>query len=174
MEIKLERLQATLKNVNNRKESHGDERILAIDLDFIADVPRELIDQFAVDKVKLSTAFWDKDGKPKYPQLGNQCLSMQYDNHRIQVTENGTNTNEPFIDGFVFSGCKIKKVKFNANNNGVAELSFQAQMTPQSKDVPYLLDLVEETVLINLQAMTSDMIEQLEAKDAEQAESQAA
>jgi len=166
MELSIKHLAAVLKNVNNRKESHGDERILAIDLDIEADVPREMIDQFSVDKVKLSTAFWDKDGKPKYPQLGMQAINVVYENHRIQITEQGMESKGLFADGFVYSGCKVKKIKFDAKHNGIATLRLQAQMTPQSGEVPFLLDLEEERIVMNLEGMTPDMIDQMQAKDA--------
>lgn len=150
MELNL-RTVATLKHINLRQEGSAEDSALAYDLKFVCLVPADLIDTLiCVDNEgEALQAFWrdDKDGKPRFPQLGG--LSFQ---RRLNEIEFNTL-------GLHLPGCKVGGFSFEALDGRHANLQFSvAVSSPPGNALPILADFLKQDIEIELLSQQRDLL----------------
>ena len=134
---------AILKNVNLRKELHGDERILAVDLKLsFKSQPRELGYFFEDAMAEFLWRMEEKVLSVRNIFLQPLEFDVTLDNCTLKVGE------------FLFSGCTVKKFCIESLNGGRIKLDCQAIIHPDSnmeKEMHKLAQLIQEEVQVTIQ-----------------------
>ncbi len=128
MELKINKAQAELKNVNLRTENNGDERILAVDLKINANIAVDDTKALFEDTPELLSTLFDKGGN-----VLNPVVEFIY---RVPVE----NIEMTIDDIRPFKGGRIKKNMKLIPRNG---RRFEVIMTVQVTDVGDVRALVK-------------------------------
>lgn len=126
----LDKHEATIKNVNFRKENHGDEPVAAVDIKIETRASNTLLD--SIDP-ELRKRFFKKPGKGEQqalpidgnnltalamPMLGEQKIGHEYQGYEV-VLSGLLDHIEPLF----FADAKVKRLSFNPLEGGSIELS---------------------------------------------------
>lgn len=145
----------TLKNINNRIEHHGDDRVTAVDLTVEGIIKADLLDQAMLDGNALSKAFWTKDGNPKYPQLGEQTITIVYDEHKAKIGLSGFDDELPMID---LDDVTIDKIKFTPMNADMAKVKMRIRCEIKGKTIGEMIDkYLGELIQIKTEAVNTPL-----------------
>jgi len=132
MELKINKAEAELKNVNIRTENNGDERVLACDLKIKASI--------TADEAK--PLFQDTPGMVKtlFDSAGNVLNPVFQFSYRMPI-ENI----ELHLDDRKYKGCKVKKnMKLIPRNGSRFEIMFTCQLNDVKDIRPMAARLHEE------------------------------
>lgn len=126
----LDKHEATITNVNFRKENHGDEPVAAVDIKIETKASNLLLD--SIDP-ELRKRFFKKPGKGEQQALpidGNQLtalampmLAEQKIGHEYQGYEVEIGSLLDHIEPVFFADAKVKRLSFNPLEGGSIELS---------------------------------------------------
>jgi len=118
--------KARLKGVNTRKEIHGDDFKIGMDLNLIGKIDvekhKDIVSKLFGGNQADALLFWDKNGSPKFAGLG--VLHSTEDFSEGQALE---------IDGKKYEGVVLKKFGLAPHSKFTAELSVQVQIS----GIPY-------------------------------------
>lgn len=143
MELKINKAEAELKNVNIRTENNGDERVLAIDLKIKASITKDEAKPLFQDTPKMIGTLFDSAGNVLNPifQLN---YRMPIENIELQ------------LDDRKYKGGKIKKnMKLIPRNGSRFEIMFTAQLTDVKDIRPFAARLHEEVKLTIIERQQS-------------------
>ena len=144
-----------LKNINNRIEHHGDNRVTAVDLSFTGIIKADLLDQAMLDGNAISKAFWTKDGGVKYPQLGEQSITITYDEHKASIGLAGFDGDLPMID---LDNVTIDKLKFTPMNSDMAEIKLRVRCEIKGKTIGEMIDkYLGELIQVKTEAVNTPL-----------------
>lgn len=96
MQFQLDKAQATIANVNQRVERHGDERERAVDIKFTLSANNSILDMFDKDLKKFLFRKPAKGEQPQLPSIGETLTEVKFPNL------------EPQRLAHEFSGCEIE------------------------------------------------------------------
>ncbi|HSD16820.1 MAG TPA: hypothetical protein VLC71_06090 [Thermomonas sp.] len=142
----LEKHDATITNVNFRKENHGDEKVAAADLSIAISASALLLD--TIDK-KLRKAFFEKPGKGEQqalpidgnnltalaiPYLREQKLDQKFEGYEVTL-----HSLLDHIEPVFFADVKVKLEKVTFIEGGSIALTLKVSTTiEESDDAPLL------------------------------------
>lgn len=149
---------ASISNVNQRIERHGDERALAVDIKFALSTDNTVLDHFVNG---LREALFRKPGKGeqqvlpigdnpftavKFPALEAQRLAHEFCAYELQI--DGLLDATPPI---ILVDVKLKKFVADPKEGGSVELTFTATANAQPDEIAELSEaLIREDVRITL------------------------
>lgn len=138
MEVTIKKSRAELKNVNLRTENNGDERVLAVDLKLIANVPASAVSPLFSDSPDLLDAMYDEGGN-----VLASCCHITYP-VPIENIELSVDDLKPFVGG------KVKKnMKLIPRDGKRFEITLTAQLSDVT-DVRSLAKRLHEEVDITI------------------------
>lgn len=147
---------ARLTSVNPRIEIHGDEHVLAADLQFEVKMSNDVLSEF---DPKLKSALYAKNDGPqgeliedvghlpklKFPLLG--PLKWGYDGAGYEVCVcygvSGTNDIRLFE-------CALNKFAFECQDGGTVLVKFRVQAHPETVEIGRLCELIQHDVTLTL------------------------
>jgi hypothetical protein len=150
--MKFRKRKANVTNVNNRKENHGEEKVLAIDVKFCVAGTPKLLDDF--DARMRECFFLTEEGKenyPRFPEITSFKWGREYEDAKIRVGEED------------FDEVKLKGFEFECKEGGVVELTFTASWRPNPDDVGALAELIKEEVTVSFTTQF-DLVDEAEGK----------
>lgn len=133
--FKLNRIAATLVHKNDRNENDGEDKVLALDLDWEIQVPNDFLEQFGEG---MKAMFYKRPDNPDLaddenhmPLLRAECLGKQevardWVNCRLTIHQEGLMEDHDIE----LHDVKIKKVRFVAMHGGTVKVRFQSQFRP--------------------------------------------
>lgn len=128
MLVEIEKAQATLKNVNLRTENNGDERVLACDLKFEADVEADQVRALFLDSPDFMDALWDEKN-----QVLNHDLEIRIrtpiENVELQIDDLTENKGGKVKKGMLLVPRNGRRFRFT----GTVQLSGIADVRPLAK-----------------------------------------
>lgn len=142
----LDKHDATITNVNFRKQNHGDEKVAAVDIALALKASNTLLD--TIDP-KLRKAFFAKPGKGEQqalpidgntltalamPFLGEQKLSQEFEAYEVTLA-----SLLDHIDPVFFVDAKVKKLAFECFEGGSIGLSLSVAVRIEEDDDAPLL-----------------------------------
>lgn len=142
----LDKHDASIRNVNFRKQNHGDEKVAAVDITIDLKASNLLLD--SIDP-KLRKAFFAKPGKGEQqalpidgnnltalamPFLSEQKLTAEYEDYEVELA-----SLLDHIDPVFFAEAKVKKLAFQPIEGGSIELALTISVTIEEDDDAPLL-----------------------------------
>lgn len=142
----LDKHDASITNVNFRKEKHGDAKVAAVDIALELKASNLLLD--TIDP-KLRKAFFAKPGKGEQqalpidgnnltalalPFLGEQKLSQEFEAYEVELA-----SLLDHIDPVFFVDAKVKKLAFQPIEGGSIELTLTVAVRIEEEDDAPLL-----------------------------------
>ena len=162
--LHFEPTEAFVKNINLRREKHGEENKIAVDINLRAIVPPAILDSlvYGLDKSFESILFSGSEQK-KTSGLNTINFDTQFSSYIVSF-------NYSMLDdgkALRFTNVKIGKFSATAQNGGLAELCFQIQLNPASDELEWLVDGYEhQTWLVEcIGPMQGDLLEDNQAID---------
>ncbi|KRG47378.1 hypothetical protein ARC20_03355 [Stenotrophomonas panacihumi] len=157
--FQLEKHEASIANVNQRIQRHGDERRLAADVKFTLSASNEVLDAFdptlrqdlfrkpgSGEQQELPTIGADRLTEVKHPALEPLKLSHEFKGYELQIA--GL---LEAADPIVLVDVSLKRFVLEPKEGGSVELTFNASAQVTSEDLADLSDaLVREDVLLTL------------------------
>ena len=138
MELKIEKAEAELKNVNLRTENNGEERVLAVDLKVHASVAAKHVAPLFADTPDFLDTLFDKAGNSLNP-----VVELTY---RVPVE----NVEVKLDDLAAFKGGRLKKnMKLIPRNGERFDVTLTLQLS-DVKDVRPLAKRLHEEVKITI------------------------
>lgn len=142
----LDKHDASITNVNFRKENHGDEKVAAVDIKIALKASNTLLD--SIDP-KLRKAFFAKPGKGEQqalpidgnnltalamPFLSEQKLAQEFESYEVELA-----SLLDHIEPVFFADAKLKKLSFLPIEGGSIELALTvAVQIDEEDDAPLL------------------------------------
>lgn len=133
MQFQLDKAQATIANVNQRVERHGDERERAVDIKFSLSVNSSVLDMFDKDLKKFLFRKPAKGEQPQLPSIGDVLTEVKFPSLEPQRLAHEWSGCELQIDGqlegtepIVLVDVKLKKFVAEPKEGGSVDLSFTA------------------------------------------------
>lgn len=154
--FKLEKHEASIANLNQRIERHGEDRMLAVDLKLTTSVSNQTLDELASG---LREALFRKPGsgeQQQLPTIGEELTAVRFTNLEPLKLAHEFAGYELQIDGLLEAGepivlvdVKLKKFVVEPKEGGSVALSFTAQAVVDNDDIALLSDaFVREDVLL--------------------------
>lgn len=153
--MKFPAMSANVTNVNNRKENHGEEHVLAVDVKMdVKGTAQQIIDPFS--PVLRKALFQDEEGKEHLLRVA-ECRSFTW----------GQEYSESVIElaGKKFEDVKLKGFLFTTSDGGVVTLSFTASFCPDPDDLGELAEHIKEACTMEF-VTPIDLVEQQQAEAA--------
>lgn len=161
-----------ITNINTRTEKHGDDNVLALDLQIEARMPNEALSMFS-STLKNAIYFKDEsiqgdlvDDKTHAPNLRNPLLGPLKWGAEMEHMQVRIHHGVRDEDDIVFSEAKINKFKFICQEGGTVVIAFRAQVHPTEKDAAKLLTLIQSEVHVSVISEVSDTGLQIDLKEA--------
>ena len=156
--FKMKKTSAILKNMNPRKENHGEDLVLATDLKLQVVMPGSIMDELTDTKAAWEFFCWDQSTEEVRPNgVDHFALSAQFDAHVLHVSI-GEKT-------MTFDDVTIKKFKAKPIDGKRVELTFQAQIYPQKNQLAELAEMIMEQVKIKIDTpRQKDLVEEINKK----------
>lgn len=153
MKFTLPSTAAQLTHLNTRKEKHGEDTVVAVDLDLCVQVDAdELLSQLCLgDHQPLVKALWvdDAHGSVRDPSISTLRLTHKLEGHTLRFS---TDLDENYQSGTLIADATIKKFKLEAQNGRMINLRFQAQVHPTKNELAkYAEGLKQEHVRISIE-----------------------
>ena len=139
-------------SVNARKEKHGDQRVLAIDVGIEAEsVPAAVVAQLlSIPAKAFEKTFWDSKGKPNLPDFGALPITKKYKALRPGQDSEHAVTFESF-DEFSDRASIIDKFKIVAIDGAKCFLTFRIAITDPSHELVCLVtDALQDSVMLTI------------------------
>ena len=156
--FKMKKTNAILKDVNPRKEHHGEELLLAADLKLQVVMPGSILTELTDAKAAWEFFCWDQSTEEVRPNgVDHFALEAHFDAHVLHVSI-GEKT-------MTFEDVRLKKFKVKPIDGKRVELTFQAQIYPQKNQVAELAEMMMEQVKIKIDTpRQQDLVEEAKKK----------
>lgn len=142
--LTLQQLVAEVKNVNPRKERHGENLVLAVDVDLKISCTAEILDQL---DLSLKNHVYGEHG-PLFPEIGSYSWKREFENHDLKLGKSS------------FKEVTLRKLKFTPETGESVGVELQATWYPNAKDVGPLADLIGEQVTISSEPRQRDLVDE--------------
>lgn len=150
--MKFRKRKCSVVNVNNRKETHGEEQVLAIDVKVAVSGTPKLLDDF--DTGMRPCFFLTDEGKenyPRFPEITSFSWGRTFEDATIKLGEDE------------FKEVKLKGFVFECREGGVVEVTFTASWLPNPDDVGPLAELIKEDTNVSFTTQF-DLVDEAEGK----------
>lgn len=138
MSLKLKNQTATLKNFNVRKERHGEEKVLAVDLKIEMQTGIETLKRFDPSL----ESFMFSGNVVRFPSMG----AVTFDDEMTEVALD--------VSGTKISSATLKKFSLlpdlDAAGTKIVHMTFNASFAPDKAAFSKLPDLVQESITIDI------------------------
>jgi len=136
MQLLLEEIEGKATNVNLRREKHGDDRVVAIDVNFVLEVSPAILDQLSANtEEKFEKILYSENGNLKQSTLDGMNFNTEFDNHVVILN---SSIDENYAKEF--DDAKLCKFKASPRNGHIIDLSFQVQLHPSEEQIHWLTD----------------------------------
>lgn len=155
MTFELEDKQCKLRHLNVRNELHGEERVLAADLEFEGDFEGSVLEMFhpglqeALYAMSEAADMVDKaNGTPtrlKFPSLG--VLKLE-----AEVTGAWVGAGFGVGEGIAFDLANVGKFRVECMDGGTVSVRFRVQVKPDDNQLSKLAALLDSAVPVTIRA----------------------
>lgn len=160
MQFQLDKAQATIANVNQRVERHGDERERAVDIKFTLSANNTLLDMFDKDLRKFLFRKPAKGEQPQLPTIGESLTEVKFPSLEPQRLAHEFSGCELQIDGLldgtapiVLVDVKLKKFVAEPKEGGSVDLSFTASAGVDAEELADISEAwIREDVVLSISA----------------------
>lgn len=157
MNLKIEETTMEVTNINTKTENHGDEVILATDVDVSVNLPVEFLAKFSdTDKdwaKTWKTLLWNKDGEITGHCLSNIEFHHEFKDHTVLIRDEDGETME-------LEKAKIRKFRAEPLPGYRVNLKFQMRVYPDKVQNGELTALQkQETDIEVMESPQADMFE---------------
>lgn len=132
----LAKQSAVFKNLNLRKENHGDdEKILACDINLELIVGADVLQKLAMNDeagIPWDALLWDEKGNLRPVMIESLEFNRVYEDHGVEI--NVGDVKKPIL----LSGVRLKRFSAKPIDARKIELNLQAQVTPKEETVAEL------------------------------------
>lgn len=145
--MKLDGKVATVTAVNPRKERHGENLVLAIDVDLDVSCDATVLEQF---DPSLEGFVFSEHG-PRYPEIKALAWGRVYEKQAL------------VMDGENFNGVTLRKIQLKPDAGKSVKVHVQATFYPEPEQVGWLSEQLQEQVVISTEPMQVDLVDQQKA-----------
>lgn len=142
-----------LRNVNGRHEKHGDENVLAADIEFDGDFTGDILAEFSPS---LRSMMYEMapDGDladqgsdtPTKLRIPNLCMPIKFDNEVV-----GADITIPYGTGDItFQTADINKFRVTCHEGGTVSVAFRVQVKPSQDQLAKLFALLDTVVAVSV------------------------
>lgn len=163
------RRKASIGVLKTRRELHGDEAILAIDVPISFTVNQDDLANLVPDEVGLGSvlsSLWDDDGNFRSVYISSIPIDRKPEGLNICIIDQPTNASRPrktplATEAIYFENVNIKSPTLsNFDSDGHAQLSFMIQISgPKDDAVTRLGKIIDESRFITIDQPQIDMFE---------------
>ena len=150
--FKIDLKTAVLKNVNGRKEHHGEDLELACDLNIEVSSTNDVLDCFNLDGERIQAAFWTDDGAPRFPTIEPIKFNIDYADARLSIR--GSQEDLPLM---VLVPCKTGKFIAIPGVGHMVTVKFRVQCNPSEDEIARLFELMQEDVAIIVEPINEEL-----------------
>lgn len=150
--MKLTKRKCTVTNVNARKEKHGEDWILAVDVAISITGTPKMLDQF--DTTLRPDFYLTAEGKenvPKHPEITSFQWGREFTGSDLRLGDED------------YKKVTLKKFVFSPGVEGEVGLTFTASWLPHADDVGPLAELMREDTTVSF-ATNLDLVDEAEGK----------
>lgn len=140
--MKLDQKVAKVVDVNPRKEHHGEELALAVDVKLEVNCERDVLKQFD----EGLDAFLFGDHGPRFPEIGAVNWEREYEGAALKINK------------LALKDVTIKKVTLLPEPGDTVKVGFVATFYPATEIVGKLADLIKESVSVTLDQTQRDLL----------------
>lgn len=137
MQIILDELDAAVTNINLRREKHGDDRVIAVDLNVTVEVSPKVLDQLSANtEESFEKILYSDNGNLKQSTLDKLEFNTEFENHVVKLNSRALE------DDYAkeFDDAKLVKFKAIPKNGHIISLTFQIQLHPSEDQIHWLTD----------------------------------
>lgn len=142
--MKLEQKVATVKSVNPRKERHGENLVLAMDVGLEVSCDSTVLEQFDPS----FEGFLFAEHGPRYPELAALGWGREYEKCELK------------IDGATYRGVTARKIHLKPDAGKSVKVDFMATFYPEPTQVGVLSEKLQENVVISIEPMQTDLVDE--------------
>ena len=148
MSFKLKKVSAAITNLNQRKELHGDEVELGIDLNMKVEVKSEVLKPLVGNEDDITARLWDEKGSPRFVAIKDMEIECTLEDYTL------------VMPGVKYKPVKIKKFKFKPRAGFMADLTFQIQLSSVEPDDVNALskDYIKDSVKVTIETDQQELI----------------
>ena len=164
--FKMKKTNAILKDANPRKENHGEDLVLATDLNLQGLKRGNMLTELTDTKAAWEFFCWDQSTEEVRPNgVDHFALSARFDAHVLHVSV-GDKT-------MTFEDVTLKKFKAKPIDGKRVELTFQAQIYPLKAQLAELAEMIQEQIKVKIDPPRQQDIVESAAKKTEDEEAEA-
>ena len=152
--LNIDKTPALMRNINIRKERHGDEVELGADINLEVNLPLSILEVLAVDQVDWKNTFWSKDGIPLVTGVTSIKFGREFENIRARIWFDGEEGDVTLRE------TKIKKISAAPQPGSRVMLTLQIQCAPSAEDVAMLTEAYLDDIHVALYADRVDIEDQ--------------
>lgn len=149
--------KALLSSVNCRAENHGEDKVLGVDMKFLAKVSNDELIEF--DPTLKSFLFKEADSGQeelaledatrmsalRFPNMGSIGWKLDLTGYAFKLHYGvGAKSDVKLID------CKVNSFRFTPQEGGSVEVSFRVQANPLPAEMPRILEYIQKEAEIDL------------------------
>lgn len=149
--MKLEQKVAKVLDVNPRKEHHGENLALAVDVKLSVNCDAEILDQLEPTG-KLREFLFGEHG-PRFPELGAVAWGREYERSTLKVNK------------LELKDATVKKVSLEPGAGDSVKVNFTATLYPSQETVGKLANLIQEDVTVNLEQTQIDLVDKIKGDE---------
>ena len=157
--FKMKKTNSILKDVNPRKENHGENLVLATDLKLLVVMPGSILTEITDTKAAWEFFCWDQSTEEVRPNgVDHFALEARFDDHVLNI----------FIGdkAMTFEGVTLKKFKAKPIDGKRVEMTFQAQIYPVKDQIAMLANVLMEQIKIKIDPpRQQDLVENAAKKE---------
>lgn len=166
--LQLEDHEVDMSNVNLRKEKHGDERKLGVDITIKFHAANRILDEL---ESGLRESLFRPAGKGeqidlvegadglvavKFPRIGGLSWDEEFPGYELEIA-GGLGLSEPLV----LVDVTLKKFKFDPLEGGSVAITFSAVFHPDAEEAGTLCSLIQDEVDLTLVPPSKQEAEQL-------------
>lgn len=156
MQLKLDKTEVMLTNLNIRRERHGEEeRVVGVDLNIAMDTTAVVLDKLQHNMpITYQKLLYDKEGNRRFTGFSAIKFETEFEKHIVKLNYSVDDANEK-----EFQGVNLGKFNAEIKSGNLVELKFQLQLNPTDEQTHWLTDgyHIELWEIEVLGAMQSEM-----------------
>ena len=132
--FRIDNCHGKIKNVNPRKEIHGEDDVLTVDLKIEVDCPIAISDALLGAEnghaSKFLEGLYDDRGELRYWSIGTISYSCDFEDCEVKLSSK------------LIKGCRLSKFSIHPKDRGQCLLTFSVSHHPEKGDIQKLVDLM--------------------------------
>jgi hypothetical protein len=162
MHLNIPEIIAQLDHINTRSEKHGEEDVLACDLNIsVVMSAHDMLEQLCIGNPQpLLDAFWDAKGQASEPTISAIKLNHKLKDHTFKISIG-------IDDAITCEEVTLKRFSWIPENGHTMKLKFQVGMTPDEEDFAHIASGLKKNVQITVIPPAQMDIEEMESQEEE-------